>query len=141
LTVFVLASLVVVLGTLWFSAQSVADRSVRLFRLATAPDTTTTRFSGEGAIAGEVYQRPGVPTLLVVTSNLPPLADDERYEMWFLKDGKIYENQRVRRDADGVARTTLEMAEPGFYDEITITREREHLRLPTGPVIARWTRG
>ncbi|GIW10086.1 MAG: hypothetical protein KatS3mg061_1143 [Dehalococcoidia bacterium] len=97
-------------------------------------------FSGEGGIRGAVYERPGQPTMLVAVTGLPPLGRDERYEMWFLRGGRIYENQHVRPDREGAARIALDLAEPGFYDEVTITREHEQFRLPTGPVVARWTR-
>ncbi|GIW08416.1 MAG: hypothetical protein KatS3mg060_3221 [Dehalococcoidia bacterium] len=126
--------------SLAFSAQSVSERNARLLRFATAPDVRISRFSGDGGIVGAVYERPGAPTMLVAVTGLPPLEGDERYLMWFMKNGQYYESQRVRPDADGSSRVALDLAEPGFYDEIRITREHEHLRLPTGPVVARWTR-
>jgi hypothetical protein len=124
-----------------FSAQAISDRNARLLRFATAPDVRISRFSGEGAIVGAVYERPGAPTILVAVTGLPPLSGDDRYMMWFMKNGRYYESQRVRPDADGSARVALDLGEPGFYDEIRITREQEHLRVPTGQVVARWTRG
>ncbi|MCS6802003.1 MAG: hypothetical protein RMM58_08700 [Chloroflexota bacterium] len=124
-----------------FSAQSVSDRNARLLRFATAPDIRISRFSGDGAIVGAVYERPSAPTILVAVTGLPPLTGDERYMMWFMKNGRYYESQRVRPDAEGSARVALDLGEPGFYDEIRITREQEHLRVPTGQVVARWTRG
>ncbi|MFN8532326.1 MAG: anti-sigma factor [Dehalococcoidia bacterium] len=123
------------------SSQAISERNARLLRFVTAPDLRVSTFTGDGAIVGAVYERPGSPTMLVMVSGLPAVGDDERYQMWFLKNGQIYENQRVRPDADGASRVALEVTEPGFYDEVTVTRERDQLRLPTGPVVARWKRG
>ncbi|MCL6647586.1 MAG: anti-sigma factor [Chloroflexi bacterium] len=140
ITIGVLLAALFVTTSLAIASQSVSERNARLLRLATAPDVRVSPFSGEGGIRGAVYERPGQPTMLVVVTGLPPLGRDERYEMWFLRGGRIYENQHVRPDREGAARIALDLAEPGFYDEVTITREHEQFRLPTGPVVARWTR-
>ena len=141
ITIAALLALLFMAISFALSAQSISERNARLLRFATAPDVRISRFSSDGKVVGAVYERPGSPTMLVAITGLPPLSGDERYQMWFMKNGQYYANQRVRPDGDGSARVALDLAEPGFYDEVRITREREQLRLPTGEVVARWTRG
>jgi hypothetical protein len=62
------------------------------------------------------------------------------YFVWFMKGGDHLGRQRVRFDADGVARVSQDGNPAGFFDRVIVARERAHTLRQDGPILLSWDR-
>jgi hypothetical protein len=138
-----LAAISLSLVFMFLGAQSVSARNTRLLRTVTSPDSKSELFvnAAEYQGKGEVYYREGVPTMLVVLSNLPPAPGSLHYILWSMKNGEALSFDEPAFDSEGVARIPIEEIDPGGVDEVALHLENIDARVPTGPLVMSWKHG
>ncbi|MGH9465196.1 MAG: anti-sigma factor domain-containing protein, partial [Thermoanaerobaculia bacterium] len=72
------------------SARQELERAVMAGRIVGAPQTRVVLLAGLGSIpeaSGHAYHDPGTRQAVFYASELPPLAADQDYQLWFIADG------------------------------------------------------
>lgn len=90
---FALAASMVLLVALGFAAVSVNEwinrspETIALQEVQSAPDAQSATAEIEGGGQSTVYWSDSLRTAVIVSNGLPQIADDESYELWFVRDG------------------------------------------------------
>lgn len=141
LSVVIILVVTYLLGSLYFSAQTSATRTARLYRLITTPDVKEEPLAAtESQGKATIYYKDSIPTIVVVVSDLAPLESDQQYIAWFQSGDENLSRQRVRFDSDGIGRISQEGYDPAVLDRVIIARERANTIRQDGPVVLRWER-